>query len=138
MTAPPGCEVIPADALVARVRRLHDRRARLVQIGATRLANRLEVNYSFDLEGQLQHLRLHLPPTGARVPSIRAVYWCAFIYENELHDLFQLEVEGMAVDFHGRFYQTAVKFPFGRRRPPAAAAPGPAPAPLPAAPTPAA
>ena len=60
--------------------------------------------------------------TGApRVPSITPIYWCAFAYENELHDLFRIHVEGIAVDYKGKFYKTTVPFPFGARGPSAAA-----------------
>jgi ech hydrogenase subunit D len=52
------------------------------------------------------------------VPSISSIYWCAFLYENELHDLFNVQVDGMAVDFHGHLYETAVKFPFGSTKAP--------------------
>jgi ech hydrogenase subunit D len=118
MSTPSTFEVIPVAALVDRVRELHKARCRLVQIGATRLPERVELNYSFDDNGRLLNLRLELPSENPRVPSISAVYWCAFIYENEIHDLFKVDVDGMAIDFQGKFYQTSVKFPFGSLRPP--------------------
>jgi ech hydrogenase subunit D len=113
MTMPFTFESIQLGALVDRVQALHAQGCRLVQIGATRLADDVELTYSFDSHGQLLNLRL-LIPARARIPSISGVYWCAFIYENELHDLFDLAIEDMAVDFQGHFYQTAVKFPFAR------------------------
>ena len=67
----------------------------------------------------------------ARIPSISSIYWCAFLYENEIHDLFNVQVDGIAVDFHGHLYETAVKFPFGSTKPPVAK---PAPPVAPAAP----
>jgi ech hydrogenase subunit D len=109
------------------VHRLHKEHCRLVQIGATRLPDHVELNYSFDRDGQLLNLRLLLPSENPRVPSISSIYWCAFIYENEIHDLFKVQVDGMAIDFEGKFYQTAVKYPFGSSRPPVAK-PAPAPA----------
>jgi ech hydrogenase subunit D len=131
-------EEIPVDTLLARVGALHQQNQRLVQIGATRLPDQLELTYSFDLEGRLTNLRLHLPAAEARVPSITSIYWCAFLYENEIHDLFNLQVEGMAVDFHGHLYNTAIKFPFGSTKAPPAK-PAAVAAPAPAAPaTPAA
>jgi ech hydrogenase subunit D len=59
------------------------------------------------------------------VPSITSVYWCAFAYENEMHDLFNVKVEGNAVDFGGKFYATKVPFPFLCTTPPAGAVPKP-------------
>jgi ech hydrogenase subunit D len=64
-----------------------------------------------------------VPGDNSRVPSISSIYACAFLYENEMHDLFNIKVEGMKVDFHGNLYNTAVKFAFGatcaRRQTPA-------------------
>ncbi len=37
-----------------------------------------------------------------------------------MHDLFGVQVAGMAVDFKGNFYKTAVKFPFGTAKLPCA------------------
>jgi ech hydrogenase subunit D len=100
---------------------------RLVQIGATRLPEHVELTYSFDRDLRLANLRLQVPAAEARVPSISSIYWCAFLYENEMHDLFNVQVEGMAVDFHGHLYETAVKFPFGSTKAPVAkSAPAPA------------
>jgi len=129
-------ETIPVDALLDRVRSFREGGWRLVQIGATRLPEQLELTYSFDHENRLANLRLALPGDAPAVPSISSLYWCAFLYENELHDLFNLQVSGMAVDFQGHLYRTAVKFPFASVKPPAAtpaaatatAAPQPAPA----------
>jgi ech hydrogenase subunit D len=113
-------ESIPTQALLEKVGEMRKQGYRLVQIGATRLPEHVELTYSFDRESRLANLRFQVPATGARVPSISSIYWCAFLYENELHDLFNVQVDGMAVDFHGHLYETAVKFPFGRTKMPAA------------------
>lgn len=124
-------EIIPVSALLEKAGTMHKEGYRLVQIGATQLPDQVELTYSFDRDSRLANLRLQLPAAEARVPSISGIYWCAFLYENELHDLFNLQVDGMAVDFHGHFYQTTVPFPFGSTKapvapPPAAAAGKPA------------
>jgi len=122
-------EIIPIGALLDRVGALRRAGYRLVQISATRLPEHMELTYSFDRNGQLANLRLQVPAAEARVPSISSIYWCAFLYENEMHDLFNLQVDGMAVDFHGHLYETSVKFPFGSTQ-----APGARPAPSAASP----
>lgn len=109
-------DITPTD-LPQKVRSLRDAGYRLVQISATSLPEYLELYYSFDLAGTLLNLRLHIPHDDARVPSISSIYWAAFIYENELHDLFNLQVSDMVVDFQGNFYTTAVKFPFATPKP---------------------
>ncbi len=111
-------EEIPVENLLERVRDMKEKGSRLAQIGATTLADGLELNYSFARDAELTNLRLHLPSEGARIPSISSIYWCAFIYENEMHDLFNVEVTGMAIDFKGNFYNTAVQYPFGSRKAP--------------------
>lgn len=124
MAADQTFEIIPVESLVEQVRAKRKAGCRLVQIGATKLPEAVELTYSFDLNNQLSNLRVQVAPE-AHVPSVSSVFWCAFLYENEIHDLFNVHVEGMAVDFHGTFYQTSVKFPFGRTKP-VEASPAPA------------
>jgi ech hydrogenase subunit D len=126
-------EVTP-ETLVTKATEMRDQGWRLVQICAAGINGQIELNYSFDRNFELVNFRMMLAPEGARVPSITSVYWCAFAYENELHDLFNVQVDGNAVDFGGKFYNTKVPFPFQCTTPPAAdaqqaAAPTPAPAP---------
>jgi ech hydrogenase subunit D len=121
---------LPPDALLAKVRELRGQGWRLVQIGATPLGETIELNYSFDLAGKFLNLRLSLPAATAHVPSISSIYWCAFIYENEMHDLFRVQVEGIVVDYKGKFYKTTVPYPFSSRGQaagvtPSGAVPGP-------------
>jgi ech hydrogenase subunit D len=46
------------------------------------------------------------------VPSISVIYPNAFLYENEIHDLFGLITRNMSVDYRGTLYRTALKTPF--------------------------
>lgn len=119
-------EIIAVEALVSRVQELRQRKARLVQISATRLPDQFELTYSFELGQALTNLRVHLPAAAPRVPSISSVYWCAFLYENEIHDLFQVQVEGIVVDFKGNLYKTTVPYAFGAPPPSSKAPPKPA------------
>ncbi len=120
MIPPQTLEVIGLTALLDRVRAMRSQDGRLVQICATALPGQFELTYSFDLEGALASLRVQVPAEDARVPSISSIYGCAMLYENEMHDLFNITVEGMTVDFHGNLYNTAVKYAFGNRKAPAA------------------
>jgi ech hydrogenase subunit D len=122
-------EAIEVSALVERTTQYRKDGWRLVQISATRLSEQVQVTYSFDRHSLLANLRLHLPADAARLPSISSVFWCAFPYENELHDLFNVAVEGIAVDFKGNFYNTAVKFPFAAATAPAVSKSPPTPTP---------
>jgi len=113
-------EIITVDTLLDKVRAKREQGCRLVQMSATRLPDQVELTYSFDLDSRLTNLRLSLPGVDTCVPSISSIYGCAILYENEIHDLFNVKVDGLTVDFHGNFYKTAIKFPFGSLKVPCA------------------
>lgn len=100
--------------LVEAVAALRSSGYRLVQICATTTADRYEMNYSFDKDHQFRNLRFTLS-TGETAPSIGLIYSNAFLYENEIHDLFGIEIEHMAIDYHGTLYQTRIPAPFSVR-----------------------
>lgn len=111
-------ESITTEALLEKVRAKRAQDCRLVQISATRLPDQVEITYSFDRDKVLSNLRLSLPAESSRLPSISSVYGCAVLYENEIHDLFNVQVDGLTVNFQGNFYKTRVKFPFGSTKTP--------------------
>ncbi|MBF0619526.1 MAG: NADH-quinone oxidoreductase subunit C [Candidatus Omnitrophica bacterium] len=100
--------------LMDKARKYQAQGFRLVQICCTKLPDTLELQYSFDKEYDFKSLRLTLPDASTPVPSISGVYLPAFLYENEIHDLFGINVHGMAVDYKGHFYMTAIKTPFNQ------------------------
>ncbi len=85
---------------------------RLVQICCTTLADQYEMNYSFDRDYRFKNLRFGVK-TGEEVPSISCIYWNAFLYENEIHDLFGIPISNMVIDYRGTLYSTRVPSPFG-------------------------
>jgi ech hydrogenase subunit D len=103
---------ITADQLLNRAREMRDQGQRLVHIGATPCKELIELNYGFDKEGVYTNLRVTMPSAEASVPSISTIYWCAFLYENEIKELFKVAVDGIAVDFKGSFYKTTIPHPF--------------------------
>ena len=56
-----------------------------------------EVLYHFDRDLTMRNLSITIP-AGDRLPSISGVYLCAFLVENEIADLFGLQMEGLPVD----------------------------------------
>ncbi|KAF5047647.1 MAG: NADH-quinone oxidoreductase subunit C [Methanoculleus sp.] len=106
--------VAPED-LMREVEGLQAGGYRLVQIGCTDIGGAYEVNYSFDRDYQYRNLRLTLGPD-TEIPSISGIYWGAFVYENEMHDLFGIPVVGINIDFKGTFIKTAEKYPFSVTR----------------------
>ena len=128
MTQELNIEAITVDQLRDKVRALREQGMRLVQISATRLPDAMELTYSFDLNDCLTNLRLFLPGEDTVLPSISEIFGCAILYENEIHDLFDVRVDGLTVDFKGNLYTTSVKYPFGSTK-----SPCPTPEPAPAA-----
>lgn len=98
--------------LLRRVEELRDNGNRLVQMHATRIAeDNYEINYSFDKDYKLQTLRLNITPE-TELPSITGIYWGAFMYENEIHELFGIGIRGINVDYKGSLYKKKIKNPF--------------------------
>ena len=106
---------VALEDLTREVKALQTDGYRLVQIGCTDIGGAYEVNYSFDKGYQFRNLRLTVGPE-TEVPSISDIYWGAFVYENEMHDLFGIPVNGINIDFKGTFIKTAEKYPFSVTR----------------------
>ena len=106
-------EIIPTDKsdLVGVVARLLAEGYRLVQIGCSTLPGAYELNYSFDKDYRFKNLRITAAP-GEEIPSISVIYPNAFLYENEIHDLFGVVMKNITIDYRGTLYRTAIKTPF--------------------------
>lgn len=86
---------------------------RLIQIACSRTPAEMDMIYTFETK-DYQSVSYKMPvDTASPVPSISGVFHYAFMYENEIHDLYGVTVEGMAVDFKGTLYETAKKHAFG-------------------------
>ena len=86
---------------------------RMVQILCTRVPEDYELTYSFDKDYVMENLRVIVPLEGS-VMSVTSQYWYAFVWENEIHDLFGLNVEFIApeVDYGGKFFHLAKPMPW--------------------------
>ena len=102
---------ISVGELLDEVKAKSDDGYRLVQIGCTRIEDAFEINYSFDKENRFENLRVTIGED-VTMPSISDIYWGAFIYENEMHDLYGIPVEGMNLDFNGYLFKTSIPHPF--------------------------
>jgi ech hydrogenase subunit D len=105
---------IKKEELLAKVDPLFKSGHRLVQICCTKLPDKLVVDYSFDKDYKFVDYRVELPLEGGSLPSITGIYFAAFTYENEIHDLFGINVIGNALDFGGKFYRIQEKTPFNK------------------------
>jgi ech hydrogenase subunit D len=103
---------IDVGKLIGRVEQFRSGGYRLVQINATKVGDLYEINYSFDKDYQFENIRITIP-IEMEVPSISGMYWGAFIYENEMHDLFGIQVKGINIDYKGNLIKTTIRYPFG-------------------------
>jgi len=102
---------VSIDQLVARTAQRKKEGFRLVQIGCTKIGDDFEINYVFDKDYVMTNLRITVKQD-TMIPSVSSVYFGAFVYENEIHDLYGITVSGINIDFGGKFYRTTIKQPF--------------------------
>lgn len=84
---------------------------RLVQLCATRLPEGYELSYSFAKELDLRTLRLVVKEEEP-VPSITQIYPGAFLQENEMAELFGVQVADIRQDYHHKLYRIEKETPF--------------------------
>ncbi|MGI6684076.1 MAG: NADH-quinone oxidoreductase subunit C [Bacillota bacterium] len=101
---------IEPDKLRDKVQEVWEKGYRLSHITCTK-AEKLEMIYGFDLDYEFLNFKFEITKE-EEIPSISDIYWSAFLYENEIHDLYGITIKGMAIDFQGNLYHTAVKTPF--------------------------
>ena len=70
-----------------------------------------EIAWAFARDGEFETIRERIV-AGEIVPSVSEYFGAAFLYENEIRELFGIAVAGMGVDLKGQLYKTATKVPF--------------------------
>ena len=84
---------------------------RFVQLLAVVTDGGFDLVYSFMKDGVLENYTIQDVTKDTVVPSITDQFLAAFVFENEVHDLFGINVKGIAIDFGGTFYQLSQKEP---------------------------
>lgn len=103
---------LPTDDIVKTAEKYLAEEYRLIQIHCTKTKDDMFLIYTFEKENlECQNVKLPVQ-VGDTLPSISGVFFGAFLYENEIHDLYGVNFSDMAVDFKGTFYETAVKQAF--------------------------
>jgi ech hydrogenase subunit D len=109
--------IIPIEIseLLDRVQDLKGEGYRLGQICAAKAGGRFHLLYSFDKDCVLTNLKLPVED-GEAIPSISGVYWPAFIYENEMQDLFGFQFKHLALNYNGKFFKVAEPTPWNPKK----------------------
>ena len=84
---------------------------RYVQILAVNTEEGIDLVYSYMRDGHLENFTVKAVQKTDVVPSITDVFLEAFVCENEIHDLYGVAIENIAIDFGGMFYQLSSKAP---------------------------
>lgn len=105
------------ESLISNVDRMQKEGYRLGQACATRKGDLYEVVYSFVKNDELVNIRIKVKE-GEEIESVSGMYPYAFLYENEMQDLFGLTIKHINIDFKGSLYQLKTKAPFaGEKKP---------------------
>ena len=84
---------------------------RLAQACATVAGDELEVLYTFEKDNIMKNYKITLNAKEPELQSITAIYPYAFVYENEMHDLFGVVFKNLALDFGGKYIVLAQTAP---------------------------
>ena len=105
-------------AFLARVEEYHKGGWRLALINATSTMSTEEqpggsfdVVWAFARGTDFEYVREQVMPDD-ELPSISDSFAAAFLYENEMRELFGINVTGLNVDLGGQLYKTSQKVPF--------------------------
>ena len=101
---------VKVDELVDKAVLMKGQGYRLVQISCT-YKERFEITYSFDKDYELLHYRIYVE-RDEEILSISQIFFSAFLYENEMKDLFGVKIKDIAIDYEGGLYRLAQKTPF--------------------------
>ena len=102
--------------LLTEVKNLKAEGYRFAQACATAMdEDTIEILYSFDKGHKLKNLRLVISPE-EEVESISGDYWPAFIYENEMHDLFGIKFSHLTLDYEGKFFKVPEPTPWNPKK----------------------
>lgn len=102
-------KILPNE-LKAEVLKLKNEGYRLVVISCTS-KDGLEISYSFDKGYEFVNLRLNVE-NDTEIESVSEYYSFAFLYENEINELFGANIKNIIFDFKGNLYITSIPTPF--------------------------
>lgn len=104
---------IPLGELLTRVQTLKHQGMRFIQMCAETTAAGIDLIYTFYDEtcDNALNLCVYGIDKTSEVPSIQGLYFAAFSYENETHDLYGVRFINMKLDFGGNFFNVACEEP---------------------------
>ncbi len=105
-----SCDRIAPEQIDAEARRRLEEGWHLVQLCGFASEGGVGVLYTFVRDGVGESVRVLVAPDGS-VPSVTETYPAAFVFENELAELYGVNVEGISIDFKGGLYGVGPETP---------------------------
>ena len=87
---------------------------RLSQICSIAFEGYNEVTYSVNLDYTMENYKIKLP-VDEEVKSFSDIFPAAALYENEIKELWGVQVIGMAMDYQNKFYRIKEDAPFKKQ-----------------------
>lgn len=87
---------------------------RLAQILSVAYEGYNEVTYSVAKEYEMENYKINLP-IDEEIKSFSDIFPAATLYENEIKELWDVKVVGMALDYHNKFYRIEKETPFKKQ-----------------------
>ena len=104
-------KTITLEELLPTVQAYRQDSYRFVQILAVTVDDGVDLIYSFMKNAEMVNLKIESVKDTDEVESITFLYLSAFVFENEIHDLFGVTINNIAIDFQGNFYKLNVEKP---------------------------
>ena len=103
--------IVNPDSVLEEAQKLKFEGYHLIQQCATRIDDAFELIYTFGKDLEMLNVKITLPED-KEIYSITSIFPCAFVYENEMHDLFGVQIKMINLDYDGKLYRTAIQTPF--------------------------
>lgn len=84
---------------------------RLCQIHCVRTPEGYELTYTLANGYDMHNFRITVEEEKA-IPSITSIYTCAWIYENEIAELFGVNIQNILMSYDRKLYKLHVETPF--------------------------
>ncbi len=95
---------VTPDTLLGEIARMKQQGQRLITLTCVDLGETgFDILYHFDEDLKLTDYRMTIP-NDFSPPSISGIYFCAFLVENEIFDLFGVKFDGLVLDFGGTLF----------------------------------
>jgi NADH:ubiquinone oxidoreductase 27 kD subunit len=103
--------IVSPESLTGEVQQLFNAGYRFVTSACVDEIEKFRVIYSFDKEAELVNLEVQVSKE-SEVPSISGIYLCAFLIENEMKELFGVNITNIAIDLGGHMFMTDKNNPY--------------------------